>query len=168
MFQQTAWRYVIMDLDANCRMLKSIDISKSFFFSILSFFPYFWIGCCPKSSQHSLIYTHKTFLLLAFLDTSVEIWVYGEAGSLWNLCLFFHWSRQGFQRGVLDLLIEMEFSSPWINGYTSGLELKASVLDANVTFVYICVDFLWIPRDCSTLFLETHINTVYGNSWPKM
>lgn len=39
-----------------------------------------------------------------------------------------------FQSEVLDQLIEMEFSSPWINGSTSGLELKPSVLDANITF----------------------------------
>jgi len=64
--------------------------------------------------------------------------------------LFFQWSGQGFQNDGLDHLIEMEFSSPWINCYiwprTEDQCLRIQL--------HVYVGFLWKPRPCSTPYSD--------------
>jgi len=88
----------------------------------------------------------SVFLLLAFLESEWN----GEADSSWSLCLFFQWSGQGFQNDGLDHLIEMEFSSPWINCYiwprTEDQCLRIQL--------HVYVGFLWKPRPCSTPYSD--------------
>lgn len=94
--------------------------------------------------------TFFSFLLLAFLETSVEMCVNGEAGSSRSLCLFFQWSGQGFQNEGLDHLIEMAFSSPWINCYIwTGIEDQCLRIQ-----LHVYVGFLWKPRPCSTPYSD--------------
>lgn len=79
------------------------------------------------------------------------------------LCLFFQWSGQGFQNEGLDHLIEMEFSSPWINCY---IWTEAEDWCFRIQ-LHIYVGSLWKPRPCLTPYSDI-IKRSFPHSSPKI